>query len=776
MSGHELVGLSSAEASALLRRVGPNSVSAPETSWGARLAGKLWSPVPWMLEGTALLELLLRRWADALLVLAVLGLNTAIGVIQEGRAQSAVDLLRSRLEVQARVRRDGQWARISAAGIVPGDAVHVRMGDFVPADLRVLGGAVLVDESGLTGESVPVEKGEDSSLYSGTVIVRGEASGWVTATGARTVFGKTTELVGSSAPAEHLGRLVLRMVRVFIGVDVLVAASGTTFLAAIGADVDTVLSFGVVLLLASVPVALPAAFTLAGALGARRLAERGVLTTRLSVIQDAARMDVLCTDKTGTLTNNRLVVGRIISVHGATADEVLRAASAASDPATQDPIDVAVLRRAQVPTDWVTSAFFPFDPASKRSEATVTTRQGRIHVTKGAPTAVSALTGQAPGRALAELAADGSRVIAVGAKAEDGPWRTLGHVALHDSVRDDAREVLDRLRELGVRIIMVTGDSVQTAQSVASQLGLPGTVVTAEGLADSAADWGSVAAVAEVLPDDKHHLVLRLQQAGHIVGMTGDGVNDAPALRQAEVGIAVEGAADVAKAAAGAVLTSGGLADVVDLLEESRRIHQRSLTYALNVSVKKIEIPLLLGLGVFVWREFVFTPLLMALLLLANDVVSMAVTTDRVRPSRQPDVWRVSAVIAGAITIATPMLLTSTGVLWAAHAWLPGGLKTERTLIFLTLVLSSQATIHLVRTGMPAWRDRASGWLLGASVIDVLAATALCLSGALMDSIGWGPLLGVGAAVLAASSVADVLKVPVFRRLGLHAPAVRRPS
>lgn len=765
-------GLTTETARRLMVEYGPNAVPVPRDSWMKRLAGKLWAPVPWMLEATIVLEVVTGKWLDAVLVAFVLLLNAVIGFAQEGRAQSALELLRSRLEVKSRVLRDGTWSSIVAAGLVPGDVVHVRMGDFVPADAQIAEGEVLADESGLTGESAPVERGPASTLYSGTVVVRGEATARVTATGQRTVYGRTAQLVETSAPAELLGGVVLRMVRVFIVMDIVLAIAGMATLVAAGAGVDTVVSFAVVLLLASVPVALPAAFALAGALGARGLAEEGILTTRLSVLQNAASMDILCVDKTGTLTSNRLSVDRVASTVGTAEAETLRLAAAASDASTQDPIDLAILQRAGSTAEagWERRAFTPFDPAIKRSEATWATPDGTVQVTKGAPAEIASLTGQDPATVLTELAADGARVLAVATRHGSEDWRHRGLVALADTVREDAAEMLERLAALGVRAVMVTGDSAPTARAIAARLGMTGRVITTQELEDAPEDLAGISAVAQVLPEHKHHIVQRLQAAGHVVGMTGDGVNDAPALKQAEVGIAVEGATDVAKAAAGAVLARGGLGDIVALVEEGRRIHQRSLTYALNVSVKKIEVPVLLTLGVFAWQQFLFTPLLMALLLLANDLVSMAVTTDRAHPSEQPNAWRVHAVIGGAVAVALPMLAASAAILWSANAWLGLRLDEKRSVVFVTLVLSSQATIYLVRNATPAWRSRPSAWLVAATAGAAVAVGILALTGWLIYPLTPALLAGIAAVLLAGATVADGVKVIAFRRLGLHWP------
>jgi H+-transporting ATPase len=770
-------GLTSEDAARILVQTGPNEVPEPHEGWARRLAAKFWAPVPWMLEATALLEFGLGRWTDASLVAAVLVLNALIGLVQEGRAQDALALLHSRLQVTARVLRNGAWAVIPAAGIVPGDVVHVRLGDFVPADLEVVDGDVLADQSSMTGESEPVERSAGSMLYSGTVIVRGEATARVQSTGSATYFGKTAQLVGTSAPTEHLGGLVLRMVRVFIAVDLVIAVGGTAYLAWTGADLQTVLSLAVVLLLASVPVALPAAFALAGALGARRLARDGILTTRLSVLQDAAAMEVLCVDKTGTLTLNRLSVASVEGVPGRDPGDTLRLAAAASDAATQDPIDVAILAKtgAVVEHGWNRTGFVPFDPATKRSQARWTDGHGiGRDVAKGAPAAIATLTGFEDAEAVSRLASEGARVLAVASRTEGEPWKHCGLVGLADEPRPEAALILQELAGMGVRTIMITGDSAQTAAAIARKLGMRGGVVTPGGLDLTGGELAGVAAVAQVLPEHKHQLVKSLQRSGRIVGMTGDGVNDAPALKQAEVGIAVEGATDVAKAAAGAVLARGGLADIVALVQESRRIHQRSLTYALNVSVKKIEVPLLLALGVFAWKTFVFTPLLMALLLLANDVVSMAATSDHVHPSGRPDRWQAGRIIIASIAVAIPMLAASSVVLVLARGpWLHAGTGELRTIVFITLVFSSQMTIYVVRTGAPAWRDPPSKWLLGATALGVLASAALALTGTLMPALPPTVLAGVAVLVLAGAIVADFIKQPVFRRMGIHRPLGR---
>lgn len=766
-----LVGLTSDQARALLAQRGPNTVPEQRPHVLARLAGGLWAPVPWMLEATIMLELVLGKWADAAIVGVVLMFNAGLGFVQQQRAAAALALLRHRLTVNTRVCRDGTWRQVPAAELVDGDLVHVRVGDLAPADLRIASGDVLVDQSSLTGESVPVERGRGDSVFAGSVIARGEVTATVTATGPRTFFGRTAQLVGTAQTADHLAAVVLRMVRVFIIIDVALAIAGTIYLAAGGASVEDIASFAVVLLLASVPVALPAAFALAGALGARHLAGRGILTARLASVADAAEMDVLCVDKTGTITGNQLAVAAVSACPGASEAEVLRMAAGACDAATQDPIDVAILRAAAqrgiVPDPRI--GFVPFDPATKRCEATLHAGSRTVRVAKGAPQVIAALAGQPVDPDVPLLAAAGARVLAVAVTDDTNSWHQLGLIALADPPRPDAPVLIEQLTELGITVVMVSGDTAATAAAVAAQVGITGPTLRADALRDAKMDAHGAGVIAEVLPEDKYRLVKRLQDAGHTVGMTGDGVNDAPALRQADVGIAVAGATDVAKSAAGIVLTREGLIDIVGLVKESRRIHQRSLTYALNVSVKKLEVPLVLVFGVFAWQQFVFTPLLMALLLLGNDVVSMAITTDRADYARRPDRWDVGRIIGGACVIAVPLLSASIGLLWWARTlWPHLDLPELRSLIFVTLIASSQATIYVVRTREHAWTSRPSSWLLGATAANLAAALTLAVSGTLMAALAPVVAAIAIAALTAAALLADYLKIPVFKALGLH--------
>jgi H+-transporting ATPase len=761
----EGVGLTAAQAAERLQQYGANRVEEPRRHPALAMLSKLSGPVPWMLEASLALEAVLRKWTEAVIIAALLVVNAILAFSQEQRAHDALLLLRRRLTVTARVKRDGRWTQVRAEDVVPGDVLHIRMGDLVPADLRLLDGDVLLDESSLTGESAPVEARAASPAYSGAVVRRGEATGIVTATGSRSFFGRTAELVQRAKSASHLERLVVGIVKYLIVLDAALAAAVAVVALGRSVPVLEVVTFVLMLLVASVPVALPATFTLASALGATELASRGVLVTRLPAIEEAAAMQVLCSDKTGTLTENRLSLAAVRRLSCDGDPELLRLGALASDDATQDPLDLAILRAADERGERERVErlrFVPFDPATKRAEAVVRLRDRVVRVVKGAPQTVAALADHPPDLegAVGELASSGHRVLAVAAGREGGPLRIAGLLGFIDPPRSDSRALLDGLQKLGVRVVMVTGDAVATARAVARQLGIGDRVCTREALGHPL----DCDVLAGVLPEDKYHLVRVLQRAGHVVGMTGDGVNDAPALKQAEVGIAVDSAADVAKAAASVVLTQPGLAGVVAAVDAGRRIYQRMLTYTLNKIIKTIEISLFLSIGFFITGVLVTTPRLILLLLLTNDLVTMSIARDRVSPSPRPDRWNVRSLVTSAGGLAIAWLAFSFGTFlvgrYAVHLAIP----SLQTLAFLVLVFGGQANVYLVRERRHFWCSRPSAWMLAATVADVLFVTVLAGAGVLTAPV---PLAVVVVSLLSAfafMAVLDAGKALLFRQ------------
>jgi H+-transporting ATPase len=770
-------GLSGNEAASQLARYGPNEIAPERRSRLRALAGKLNGPVPWLLEAAIVLESAAGKAVEAMIIALLLMFNAVLSFAQEGRAQGALALLAQRLRIEARVRRDGRWQLVDARQLVPGDVVHVRLGDIVPADITVSEGTVSADQSVLTGESAAVEAVPGGRLFAGSLLRRGEATGTVTATGAATYYGHTAELVRTARTVSHLEQTIFRVVWALLAMDGALVVAILAYGLTTRLPVAELLPFVLILVVASVPVALPATFTLATALGATALARSGVLVTRLSAIEEAAAMDLLCTDKTGTITENSLSVVAVRRYGRASDADVLALAAAASDDATQDPIDLAVLAAARTAGAVAGAphvAFTPFDPAIKRSEAVIERDGKRIRVVKGAPQVVAELAAGPPevSADVAVMAAGGTRVLAVAAG--ERRLEFAGLVGLADPPRPDSAPLIARLSALGIRVIMVTGDAAATAVAIARQVGIGTRTGEARVLLDEpGGDRSQPAAgldfdvLAGVLPEDKLRMVEKAQRAGHVTGMTGDGVNDAPALRRAEVGIAVAAATDVAKSAASVVLTEPGLAGIVTAVEAGRRVYQRLLTYTLNKIVKTFQVALFLGLGLLVTGQFVTTPRLVLLLLFANDFVTMSIATDHVGYSARPDRWRVTALSLTALGIAMPWLAVSFATFYLGRDVLGLGLAATQTLVFVMLVATGQATVYLVRERRHLWRSRPSGWMLTATAADLMIVTALASAGILMTAIPLTDTLALLAAVAAATVLLDLAKVPLLRRLAL---------
>jgi H+-transporting ATPase len=764
-------GLTSDEAHRRMEKFGANAM--PDTALHPfRMAlEKFWAPVPWMLEAAIVLEVALGKYVEAAIIAGLLVFNAALGLLQESRAQATLAALKSRLALNAFVRRDGAWKTIPAVDVVPGDIVKLSLGGVVAADVRLTGGEVLLDQSMLTGESVPIEAEAGALTYAGALVRRGEAAAEVTATGARTKFGRTAELVRTAHVVGSQQKAVLRVVRNLAGFNGIVIVLLVAYAWFLKMSVDEIIPLVLTAILASIPVALPATFTLASALGARALAKQGVLPTRLSAVDEAATMDVLCSDKTGTLTQNALTVTTVHATPDFDEAHVLALAALASSDGGGDPVDGAI--RAAAAGKAVSDApkmisFLPFDPATKMSEAMVADSNGGTQrVVKGAFAAVIGLTQPSSTATAAsdELERKGFRVLAVAA-GPPGAMKLAGLIALSDPPRPDSAALISELHGLGVRTVMVTGDALATAAIVAHAVGLDGAVCPLGPIAETVHPE-QFAVFAGVLPEDKYKLVKAFQKGGHTVGMCGDGANDAPALRQAQIGIAVSTATDVAKSAAGVVLIDPGLAGIVAAVKVGRVTFQRILTYTLNSIIKKIVTVLFLIVGLLMTGQAILTPLLMVILMIAGDFLAMSLTTDNVRPSPTPNVWRIGSLTIAGVVMGICLLIFCSGVLAVGKFELGLGIGALRTLSFIGLVFGSQATIYAIRQRRHMWGSRPSPWLAASSAADILIASILAVGGIAMMPL---PVLTIACTLAAAAAFAlvlDMVKLPVFVRLGI---------
>jgi H+-transporting ATPase len=765
-NGHSQIGLTSIEARRRLRQCGANTMPDMRTHPLRMAFQKFWAPIPWMLEAAILLEWALGKYIEAAIIALLLVFNAALGLFQESHAQATLAALKSRLALNASVRRDGAWKTLPAAELVPGDLVKLSLGGVVAADVTLIAGEVLLDQSMLTGESVPIEASAGVQTYAGALVRRGEAEANVTATGARTKFGRTAELVRVAHVVSSEQKTVLRVVRNLAAFNSVVIMIVVAYAYALRMPVAEIIPLVLTAILASIPVALPATFTLAAALGAQALAKLGVLPTRLSAVDEAASMTVLCSDKTGTLTQNALTVTTVHALPGFDEAHVLALAALASSEGGGDPVDGAI-RTAAVGKPIVDAPklvnFAAFDPAKKISEATVTDSAGDLQrILKGAFSAVVAEAENSPtaGAIAKGLEAKGYRVLAVAA----GPpaaMKLAGLIALSDPPRADSAALITELRKLGIRTVMVTGDAPATAVIVAKAVGLNGAICPPGPIPDTVDDE-QFAVFAGVLPEDKFKLVKAFQRGGHTVGMCGDGANDAPALRQAQMGIAVSTATDVAKSAAGMVLTQPGLTGIVAAVKEGRMTYQRILSYTLNSITKKTLQVLFLLIGLVMTGQAILTPLLMVIIMITGDFLGMSLTTDNVRPSPAPNAWSVGSLTIAGVVMGLGELVFCVSVLTFGVYRMSFGVPALQTLAFVAIVFGNQAITYTNRERRHLWASRPSKWLILSSIADLVIASTLAVVGIAMTALPVLTVAGVIVTAIVFAVALDFVKIPLF--------------
>ena len=769
-------GLSEEEARTLLTQYGYNEISEEPSNPLQGTLKRLWGPIPWTLEAAIALEVFLGKFIEASIIAVLLAFSALVGETQELRAKKALGFLRSRLQVTARVSRDGNWRFLPARELVPGDQVHVRVGDIVPADCTILDGALEVDQSALTGESAAVTRSNGETIYSGSTVRRGEAIGTVTATGIHSYFGRTAELVRTARSPGHLEQLLFTVVRYLATIDAVLAVVliGTALWNR--ADLLPLIPFVVVLVIATIPVSMPASFTVANALEARMLAKEGVLVTGLSAIQEAATMEVLCVDKTGTLTQNRQTIAALVPFSGESENDVLFWAAAACDESTQNPLDLAILHELEYRSLRPLSRmkFIPFDPMTKRSEAYVDREGQTFKVVLGSPLVVEQIADPRPEFKdhVEELSASGARVLAVAAGL--GEHLTLrGLVALADTPREDAATLVKALQGLGIRVLMVTGDTPATARAVGREVGLGDRIGD---LDVSLKDPLKYDGFANVYPEDKFRIVQALQSVCLVTGMTGDGINDAPALKQAEVGIAVSSASDVAKASAKVVLTDPGLQDIVKVVSSGRRVYRRMLTWTITKIARTVELAILLTVGYIATGIFVTPLFLIVLIVVLNDLVTITLGTDRAWVSPVPERWNVREIAKLSGILAAGWLALAFSILWVGLNVLKLPIPQIQTLMFVYLIYSAQATIYMTRVRDHFWSFAPSRFVVVVTVGDIVVVSALAFWGILMAAVPAVYLVGTLGAVFAAAFLLDEVKIWIYQNTGILGRSSQTPQ
>jgi len=779
-------GLSGSDVRERQQNYGFNDIPEERRHPFLKFLGYFWGPIPWMIETAAVLSAAIAHWEDFAIIMLLLFTNAIVGFLQERKAENAIDLLKKRLAPNARVLRDGTWITVPARELVPGDYVHIRLGDIVPADIRLAAGNFLqLDESALTGESLPVEKKPGDSAYSGSIVRLGEMDGEVTATGLATYFGKTTRLLDIKPPRSHFQKAVVKIGDYLIILAITLVS--LVFIVSLlrSEPVILTLQFALILVVAAIPAALPAVMTVTLAVGATVLAGREAIVSRLTSIEELAGMDILCSDKTGTITQNAISVAGIAAFPGFLEDDVIAAAAFATDPGSSDPIDTAILAKraalpsAASPAGFSVAAFVPFDPVSKYAKATVQGPGGETFlVAKGAPQAIAALCAAGPetvatlDRAVDAFADKGHRALGVGRTRPDGTWQYLGVVALFDPPRPDSRATIAEAGRLGVPVKMVTGDHIAIAKNIAGEIGIGKNIIERSGFLPQDGDAAlkqleEADGFAQVFPENKFHIVKVLQDGGHIVGMTGDGVNDAPALREADCGIAVAGATDAAKSAADIVLTKPGLTVIIDAIRQSRMIFRRMENYAVYRIAETVRVLIFLTLCIVLLNFYPITALMIVVLAIINDLPIMMIAYDNATVAGKPVRWQMNRVLETASILGVLGVISSFLLLWIAKEYFHLDTGVIQTLIFLKLAVAGHMTIYLARTGQHHFWERPlpSLTLFGVTEITQIAATIIGVYGVFMTPVGWPLAFLVWGYALLFFLVNDVIKVQLFRKI-----------
>jgi len=775
-------GLTEAEAQKRLAQYGANEFEEKKTNPFLKFLSYFWGPIPWMIEIAVVLSGVVGHWPDFFIILLLLIANGVVGFWEEREAGNAIAALKAKLATKARVLRDGKWINPAARELVPGDVIRLRLGDIVPADARLLNGdPVEVDQSALTGESLPATRKSGEAVFSGSIVRQGEIGALVYATGANTYFGKTAQLVQQAHTVSHFQRAVLKIGNYLIVLAVVLVAVIIAVAIFRGDPILTTLQFALVLTVAAIPVAMPTVLSVTMAVGARLLAKKQAIVSKLVAIEELAGVDILCADKTGTLTQNKLTLGDPFCVNAVPADQVILAAALASRDDNNDTIDLAVLgglKDKQALKPYSVGHFLPFDAVKKRTEAAVNGPDGKeFKVSKGAPQVIMALSSNAAevksavDKAVDDFAARGFRSLGVARAEADGKWQFLGVLPLFDPPREDAKTTIATALEMGVKIKMVTGDALAIARETAKKLGMGENILDAASLGDVkrqespdvAASIEKADGFAQVFPEHKFHIVDVLQKHGHIVGMTGDGVNDAPALKKADCGIAVSGATDAARAASAIVLLTPGLSVIIDAIKESRRIFQRMNSYAIYRIAETLRVLLFMTLAILIFNFYPLTAVMIVMLALLNDGAILSIAYDNVHYKNQPEAWNMRLVLGIATVLGVVGPVAAFGLFFLGDRVFHLDRSHLQPMMYLMLSVAGHLTIFMTRTRGPFWSIRPARILWVAVLGTQILATFIAVYGFLMTPLGWGWALFVWGYALVWFLVSDRVKLLAYR-------------
>ncbi|MCX9026410.1 MAG: plasma-membrane proton-efflux P-type ATPase [Candidatus Methanoperedens sp.] len=777
-------GISTQEAEKRLMRYGYNEISEKKINPIIKFLRYFWGPIPWMIEIAAILSAFIQHWEDFVIITTLLFVNAMVGFWQEHKAENAIELLKQKLAFLARVQRDDKWQQIPARELVPGDIVRVRLGEIIPADIKLIqGDYLMVDESALTGESLPVEKHISDVGYSGSIIRQGEMDALVITTGMDTYFGRTAKLVEEVKAKSHFQKAVIKIGDYLIRLDIVLVSIVFVLALYRHESLLETLQFVLILTIAAIPVAMPAVLSVTMAVGAIALAKKEAIVSKLVTIEELAGMDILCADKTGTITKNELSVAEVKSFEGFTENDVLLMGALASREEDQDTIDNAIITKARASNlfadvqGYRATGFKPFDPVLKRTEATIETAKGMFKVTKGAPQVILSLVSNKKDAAskvdgiVSDFAAKGHRSLGVARTDAQGNWQYAGIIAIYDAPREDSADVIKTAQSLGVNVKMVTGDHIAIARQISSQVNLGTGITTASAFLDKPDNEAQNIVeksdgFAQVFPEHKYRIVELLQGKGHIVGMTGDGVNDAPALKKADAGIAVAGATDAAKSAADIVLTRPGLSVIIDAIKESHKIFQRMNNYATYRIAETIRVLIFLTLCIIIFNFYPLTAVMIVILALLNDLPIMMIAYDNTKPLNRPASWEMNKVLTIAAVLGLAGVVSSFMLFYFSEQVLHLDRPTIQTLMFLKLAVAGHITIYLTRTGEHHFWSRPfpAGILFWTTEITQVAATLIAIYGVFMKPLGWQLAGFVWAWALGFFIINDFIKIYFYKR------------